>query len=109
MTDIWRSFVAQRVMWECNWKLLFHDATVWQERNEHSLIRDFEQEVPGYLKNNKIKQLLDNLQLKSGIDHLGDNMFRCYEKLIENNIITDRKELDLLSAWLDDIQSINKK
>jgi hypothetical protein len=109
MTDIWRSFVAQRVMWECNWKLLFHDATVWQERNEHSLIRDFEQEVPGYLKNNKIKQLLDNLQLKGGIDQIGDNMFRCYEELIKNNIITDRKELDLLSAWLDDIQSINKK
>lgn len=109
MTDIWRSFVTQRVMWECNWKLSFHDATVWQERNEHSLIRDFEQEVPGYLKNNKIKQLLENLHLKSGTENIGSNMFLCYEELIRHNIITDSKELQLLTAWLDDLQSIVKK
>ena len=51
MTDIWRSFVAQRIAWENGWSILFHNATVFQERNEHSLIRDFEEEIPGYLNN----------------------------------------------------------
>jgi hypothetical protein len=106
MTDIWRSFVAQRIMWECDWRLLFHNATVWQERNEHSLIRDFEQEVPGYINNNKIKRLLDALELKGGKDQIGDNMLMCYEELIRNNIISDSKELNLLIAWLEDIQLI---
>jgi hypothetical protein len=107
MTDIWRSFVAQRVMWECDWSVIFHDATVWQERNEHSLIKDFEQEVSGYISNNKIKVLLENLALKSGKDQIGANMLLCYEALVKNGILSNRKELDLLSAWLDDIQSIN--
>src|SRR5204863_4881711 len=47
MTDIWRSFIAQRIAWTCDWSVLFHNSTVWQERNEHSLLKDFEDEVPG--------------------------------------------------------------
>ncbi len=54
MTDIWRSFIAQRIAWTCGWPILFHNSTVWQERNEHSLLKDFEDEVPGYLNNSKI-------------------------------------------------------
>lgn len=106
MTDIWRSFVAQRVMWECGWSLLFHDATVWQERNEHSLIKDFEQEVPGYLGNNRIRTILESLALKPGKNFMGDNMLTCYDALVKNNIISDGRELDLLQAWLDDLQSM---
>ena len=47
MTDIWRSFVAQRIAWTNNWSVLFDEPTVWQERNEHDLMRDFRDEVPG--------------------------------------------------------------
>lgn len=106
MTDIWRSFVAQRIIWECGWGLLFHNPTVWQERNEHSLIKDFELEVPGYVNNNNIKTILNNLKLKSGKDEIGNNMLVCYEALIMNNIITDANELNLLHAWLEDINSM---
>ena len=94
-------------MWECDWGLMFHDATVWQERNEHSLIKDFEQEVPGYINNNKIKTILESLVLKSGKDQIGDNMLLCYEALVSNGIISDSIEIDLLSAWLEDIQRMN--
>ena len=48
MTDIWRSFVAQRILQENDWAVLFHAPTVSQERNEHDLMRDFADEVPGY-------------------------------------------------------------
>jgi len=44
MTDIWRSFVAQRCLWELGYGLVFHAAEVDQERNEHNLMRDFEDE-----------------------------------------------------------------
>lgn len=106
MTDIWRSFVAQRVIWECDWEILFHGATVWQERNQHNLLKDFEQEVPGYINNSRIRMLLDKLELKAGIDQITNNMLMCYEELVRNKIISDHKELDLLSAWLEDIQLI---
>lgn len=106
MTDIWRSFVAQRIAWECDWGVLFHNATVYQERNEHNLLKDFEQEVPGYLLNEKIASILGALKLKKGPENLADNMLLCYEKLIEERIIEDSKELILLEAWLDDVKRL---
>jgi len=36
MTDIWRSFIAQRIAWTCDWSILFHNSTVIQKRNAHT-------------------------------------------------------------------------
>jgi hypothetical protein len=106
MTDIWRSFVAQRIIWECDWGICFHEATVRQERNEHNLIKDFEEEVPGYINNSKVRRILEALELKKGKNEIGDNLLTCYEELVRNGIISDKRELDLLSTWLEDLKSI---
>jgi hypothetical protein len=98
MTDIWRSFIAQRIAWTCEWKILFHAADVRQERNDHSLIKDFEDEVPGYLNNSRMCDLLAALDLKSGVEHLCENLVRCYRLMIENGWIK-RDEMSLVDAW----------
>src|SRR5205807_7157091 len=51
MTDIWRSFVAQRIAWTCGWSILFHQSTVRQDRNDHNLMTDFKDEISGYSNN----------------------------------------------------------
>ena len=102
MTDIWRSFVAQRICWEQGWGVLFHEPTVWQERNEHNLMRDFRDEVPGYLHNASICEALAGLKLAPGLGRLGENLLACYEKLVEMSLV-GREELPLLSAWLEDL------
>ncbi len=105
MTDIWRSFVAQRIAWENGWSVLFHEATMWQERNAHDLMRDFADEVPGYLHNRAIAKALDKLPLQAGRAHLASNLRRCYEALVELGVVrTD--ELSLLDAWLSDLDRI---
>jgi hypothetical protein len=105
MTDIWRSFVAQRVAWEQGWSVLFHGPTVWQERNEHNLMRDFKDEVPGYLHNASIREALAGLELKAGASNITANMRACYAKLIEMNLVGER-ELELLDAWMEDFSSV---
>lgn len=105
MTDIWRSFVAQRIAWANNWHILFHEANVYQLRNDHSLIRDFADEVPGYLHNRKIAETLDALQLALGVDSIPDNLRLCYEALISKTFVGSG-ELPLLEAWLEDLQHI---
>jgi hypothetical protein len=107
MTDIWRSFVAQRICWENDWGVLFHNATVWQERNEHDLIRDFTDELSGYLHNNDLVQNLERLALKSGANHIPYNLRTCYSMLAEKNMV-DKKELALLDAWLNDLSLIKQ-
>ena len=102
MTDIWRSFVAQRIARENDWSVLFHRPTVWQERNEHNLMRDFADEVSGYLTNDKIKQTLDALKLASGEAAIPENMRICYRALVEMAAV-GAGELELLDLWLADL------
>lgn len=107
MTDIWRSFVAQRISWANDWGILFHEPTVWQERNEHNLMRDFRDEVPGYLNNAAISEALDKLPLKPGLDQLQDNLRVCYEELVRMELV-GRQELDLIEAWNTDLEEITR-
>jgi hypothetical protein len=107
MTDIWRSFIAQRIAWANGWGVLFHEPTVWQERNEHNLMRDFRDEVPGYLNNAAIGEALDRLSLKPGLDQLGDNLRVCYEELIRMGLVGEQ-ELELVEAWLSDLLEISR-
>ena len=104
MTDIWRSFVAQRISWECGWAILFHNATVRQVRNDHNLLKDFEDEIPGYLNNARICDGLQKLVLHKGEEYIFDNMKVCYEYLINIGVVAEQ-ELKLLKAWIDDCKS----
>jgi hypothetical protein len=107
MTDIWRSFIAQRIAWANDWGILYHEPTVSQERNEHNLMRDFRDEVPGYLNNSAICEALDKLSLKPGMDQLGNNLLSCYEELVRMELV-GRQELELVAAWTADLQEISK-
>jgi hypothetical protein len=105
MTDIWRSFVAQRIAWENGWAVLFKGPDVYQERNEHNLMRDFADEVPGYLNNRRIGTQLDALKLEAGPKNIGDNLIKCYEELVRMELIPS-KEIALVRAWVEDVDQL---
>lgn len=105
MTDIWRSYVAQRISWECGWSILYHESTVWQDRNEHNLMKDFEDEIPGYINNFKICYELNKLILLPGAESITKNMLTCYQKLVDINVI-GVEEMKLLNAWISDIEKL---
>ncbi len=102
MTDIWRSLIAQRIFWENDWYLLFHEPTVYQERNDHNLLKDFEDEIPGYLNNDRIRKTLEDLDLQRGAEYLGTNLVKCYESLVEMGLI-GKDELPLVTSWVEDV------
>ena len=106
MTDIWRSFVAQRIAWEYGWSISFHSATVYQERNEHDLMKDFTDEVSGYLHNGKIAEALGATVLFGAKGSIFENLRRCYKTLIALELVAE-EELQLLNAWSDDLKRIH--
>jgi hypothetical protein len=73
----------------------------------HNLLRDLEDEIPGYLHNVEIREVLETLQLKPGNEKIGENLKICYEKLVSMNLV-GAEELDLLDAWLSDIEQIRQ-
>ncbi len=109
MTDIWRSFVAQRCLWAMGGCVAFTKATVRQERNEHDLRKDFADEVPGYLHNRNIGCVLENVSLTAGRTPAAvcDNLRKCYAVLVQAGLMEPR-ELNLVDAWSMDIQAVLK-
>jgi len=96
MTDIWRSFVAQRCLWETGEGVVFQSATVYQERNEHDLLRDFADEVPGYLLNDRIRCALENCSIDKR--DLLSSLSLCYESLVKKDLLP-KSELPIVAAW----------
>lgn len=70
-------------------------------------MRDFRDELPGYLNNRKIAETLEGLSLAFGVENIAGNLRLCYESLVRIGILETR-ELDLLEAWIDDLASIRK-
>lgn len=103
MCDIWKSFVAQRCLWAMELGIVFHSAEVIQDRNDHDLQRDFDDEVPGYTQNRRIAEVLSGLSLESDESAVSGNMLRCYQALVDNDIFPN-KELPLVEAWLSDVK-----
>jgi hypothetical protein len=101
MTDIWRSFVVQRVLQAKGAGLLFHEATVWQERNVHDLQRDFADEMPGYLHNAAMRDALMALDFKPD-DSTRAMVECCYELLMRKGWVGAGEE-GLLAAWFGDL------
>ena len=104
-TDILRSYIAQKLMWENNQLLGFTKATVYQERNEHNLIKDFKDEVECYLNTKPIVNILDKLDLDS--NYL--NGLKKIYKTLESLRLVTKTELKILEAWIQDINNLEQK
>ncbi len=105
MTDIVRSFVAQRCLWAAGYGVVFHASEVEQERNDHVLMRDFADEIPGYLNNDRICRVLAALALQDGPGLIARNLYICYDALVSNGL-HDARELPLIRAFLGDIAGL---
>lgn len=99
-TDILRGLVAQPVLWAAGYKLGFTTATVFQDRNIHNYLKDFESEIPCYLFADKVIELANNSVKPSNT--IAENLFKVYEALQKENIVK-QEELEILSAWLKDV------
>lgn len=102
LTDIWRSFIAQRIAWTCGWNILFRESTVFQQRNPHALMHDFKDEIPGYLNNFQIAESLLALQLAPGVQSMEANMMKCYEVFVSMGLMLPL-ELQMVSDWFADV------
>jgi len=100
MTDIWRSFIAQRIAWTCGWNVSFHNSTVWQQRNENNLNMDFQDEVSGYLNDYKIVNTLSDLVLEEGVENISGNLSKCYQSLVDIGMV-GKEEIDLVRLWIE--------
>jgi hypothetical protein len=70
-------------------------------------MKDFEDEIPGYLNNDRIRLLLEDLPIKGGVANIADNMACCYAALVDRGLV-GAQEIPLLQAWFNDIDNVRK-
>jgi len=101
-TDILRSYVAQRCFWEHGYFLGFTKPTVYQERNQHDYMKDFESEITCYLQAINIVNILDSLKLNNDWER---NLMVIYTTFAKKEIVR-YEEINIVKSWIQDINTI---
>lgn len=104
-TDILRGLVGQPLLWQQNLKLAFGTATVYQERNPHDYMKDFESETPVYIHSEKVIEIAKKGTVKDMT--VAENLLHIYNELQQHSIVTE-KEVLLIKARLSDLEKTKK-
>jgi hypothetical protein len=105
MTDIWRSFIAQRLLPSLAGSLVVTSPDVFQARNEHDLMRDFRDEIEGYVGYESLVQTLTAAAIIGTRDSLVEDMRIIYRDLAAKSFFTVA-ELSILDTWLHDVSAV---
>ena len=101
--DIWRGYIAQRIMWEIDAHLLFTYPTAYtSDRNTHNYLKDFEIELPLFLQSNKLVALLDSLSLSKDISR---SLLKVYREVVKAGILP-KEELIVVTQWIREIEKL---
>lgn len=103
MTDIYRSFIAQRIVQEMGRGVLFHHATVHQDRNVHSIISDFRDEVMCYTDDGAYIDGLAQLDLSG--QSQAEMLISCYEFSVMKGYVKSA-EMEGVLAWVHDLSTV---
>ena len=103
LTDIWRSYWAQRLMWLLNGTVTFYGPNAYQSRNSHSYLNDYYQEKEMYLKTENLIAFLFDWKCNE------IEFYACVIKLSEEMAKNDfwpYDEVDGIKNWIDDLNMI---
>lgn len=101
VSDIWRGYIAQKMIWSLGAVVAFSGPNAEQDRNEHNLMHDFNLEMDLYLKGMSLAKYLGLFHLGGGIDDL-------YDALTQQKFFEEGEAL-LVKAWLRDLNRVSGK
>ncbi|XP_064630400.1 uncharacterized protein LOC135489132 [Lineus longissimus] len=101
VTDIWRAYFTQRLVWDTDGHIAFGPPYVNKIRNVHSYTVDFHNELDIYHKTSRLIKFLVNWIPKTV--SLAQNMIDLYIELYQIDII-GRADIDLAMAWIRDLE-----
>lgn len=101
--DIYRGYIAQRILWEMDARLLFtYPVAGTSNRNPHDNSKDFALEIPNFLTIIKLTKVLNSLSLTK--DPL-TSLLKVYKELVKRDFL-QKIELKLVNAWGSEIEKM---
>lgn len=101
--DIWASYIAERVMLETGHYVFYGPPFTWQERNEHNLITNLEDEIFGMRYTSIFCNDLRDMKL--GVGSPVEMLARIYEQMEHLDYIPQRLK-EFGKAWISDLEKI---
>ena len=107
VTDILRGYIISVVCNYLGMEVAYDTASVFQERNEHDYLKDFQSEIPLYEDIKGLPDLLEDIisQAHTGVvPSIADLMRTVYNGLLRHDWVKP-EEMVLLDRWLDFFKS----
>ena len=105
VSDIWRSYIVSRLLWETEHTLAFGPALVEQFRNPHDYMDDFAEERLLYEKAETMVRVLFEWSSK-GCDSLDCAYTTLVNHLVQHELLGDADAV-LARAWVSDLKRLN--
>lgn len=104
VSDIWRGYIAEKLLEKTGRVIAFSGPNAIQLRNPHNYFEDFLLEKDLYFKSGKLVSFLQNWKIDDLQDPM-DVMPKLYKSLIDENFI-EARETPLLKAWINDLKKV---
>jgi len=106
VTDIWRGYWAQRLLWELDGYLTFFPPNAYTVRNSHSYLEDFIDERELYHLSGKLTSFL--VRWKSTKSHFFDRVMELSLGMAKERL-WKADDVELIKLWLMDLISLGFK
>jgi hypothetical protein len=103
VSDIWRSYLFQRLLWDTGGRMAFAPPLVRQDRNVHNFLADFNAERQLYLQTEKFLEFLG--AWRSAKASLPERMEDLWGAAYERGYL-EAADLHSLRLWLHALQSV---
>lgn len=102
VSDIWRSYILEAIFMLSGNYVSFCPSIVKHLRNPHSLLRDFNAEIPLYTQAKELVEFLNKFKMDKSINI---SLKQVYNVLYEYNIL-QIDDLELVNRWIFDLKTI---
>ena len=103
VSDIWRSYFGQRLLWDAGIKVLYSTSYVDQYRNAHNYLGDVNAEIPLYERSGVLVDFLR--EWKSDMPTLSNRMEELFIAFYERGYI-EEKDVSMIQNWLVTLEEI---
>ncbi len=103
VSDIWRGYIVQKLLWDIDEQLAFLPSLVVHERMPHDYLKDFQSESDLYLKTGALVKFLS--EWKSSQTTLAGRMEGLWIDLYERGFL-EQIDIKLMQAWIRDLISV---
>lgn len=103
VSDIWRSYFVQRLMWDAGAVVTFAGPWVDQIRNAHTLLADFDAEHDLYIKARALVDVLRAWTPQS--THLPDRIVELYRDMYERNFV-QADDVRNVERWVAELRGV---